>query len=401
MKSVSLLIEFIFPSRQDGVFPINNFILLFSIIYLSLALLGNLLIDFIPIGFPALIMYFTFYLCLYIGASFGLMLPKIKLPKIFNNANYFLYFLLVLISITTFWSWKIMLTKYGSLAFIYYNAYTIRLDSIGKTVSTIPVFFSYCNSFIYALFVIYLVKLKNNLNTKYIIYLLIYCFVLIVLNDLLAFGRIGILYSIFCIIGYIFYYKVKINFKRIILFLLIIFIFALPRLIRGSFDNFKASINNYEPYFKTEVPSSLNFLMTNYIYYFSSIYALSDYLNTTDFYMTNGERNFTPFYNVINRFIINENKITLIERNAKVPFSYNIYSIVKDLYTDFTYPGSIVVSLLFGLTIGFFARAKCHSISIYLIGWILYTPIYNAFSFGGFFFSFVLLIILSLIVKEI
>jgi oligosaccharide repeat unit polymerase len=381
-------------------YRINRFIIIFFIIYISFTLLGNFIIDYIPISFIALLIFASFYLYLYLGSSIGLKLLFIKRYHFIQNIDTIIYILLLIITISTFISWSILIKKYGSLAYIIFHAFDIRTEFIGKSETIIPVIYSYLNSLIFSIYIFCLVLFNKSRNKKYII-LSIYSFIIIILNDLLTFGRIGILFAIFCLLGYTFYYKIKIRIKHLFLIILVISVLMLPRLIRGGFDNFKNTMSSISPHLKIELPSSMNFVVSNYVYYFSSLYAFSYYITYEDIQSTFGEKNFTPIYNIFSRFVENNDRISLIDEFALVPFKYNIYSITKDLLTDFGMIGLIFFSLVMGLIIGFSFKNSFHSLNIFFLGWLLFTPIYNLLSFGGFLFSLILIIVLTIMNKNI
>jgi len=363
------------------IFPINKFIIYFIICYLIISFLGNFFLDYLTLNFLALLIFISFYFYLYIGASFGLLMPKIKRYSIIFNLNLVIYFFLIIITVTTILSWKCLIRKFGSLGFILLNSSEIRANTIGKDDGTIPVILTYINSIVYSIFIMCLVLFKKNYQKKYIL-LTVYSFILIFINDLLYFGRVGLIFSMFCFLGYFFYYNIKFKIKYIILIIILVIIISLPRLIRGNFDNFTATVSDITPHYKIDIPPYYNFAVSYYIYYFSPIYAFSETLINNDLKPTYGSKTFTPVYNFINRFIIKNDRISLIDEYAYIPFRYNIYSIVKDLYTDFGYLGIFLFALIMGIFIGFSFKNRFHTLNIFLFSWFFYTPIYNLISFG-------------------
>ncbi|WP_137430141.1 oligosaccharide repeat unit polymerase, partial [Escherichia coli] len=91
----------------------------------------------------------------------------------------------------------------------------------------------------------------------------------------------------------------------------------------------------------------------NYIYYFSSPYSFNQWMekdfNTTEF--TYGSRTFTPFYNILSKLYGNE-RVVIIDENAYIPFRHNIFSVVKDYYSDFGFWGVILIPFTIGLICG-------------------------------------------------
>jgi len=177
----------------------------------------------------------------------------------------------------------------------------------------------------------------------------------------------------------------------------------LPRLIRGGFDNFSATVKEYLPFLKIKFAPVFFGMLSIIIYYFSSLYALSQLVNKQVEFLF-GEKNFAPLLNLIRRLLpfLRLNRINLIEEPARIPFNHNIYSIVGDIYMDFGFLGLIFVPFLFGLLIGSIFKRNgiiADSLKAFFIAWLLFTPIYNVFSFGAFFFSFAFLMILLIFVK--
>jgi len=378
----------------------------FYIGYFLLSVLGNLLISFRPITF------FTFEMLILYGVSLilGIYMSNIDIfKKHFISFNYKISIKKLIIGISVFttmsilFSWVYLINYYGNLEYMFLNAYTIRSNSIGQAEGLIPVYLTYMNGLIFALFSIVLSYIGHSGNYKYKL-LCVYLFLLILLSDLISFGRIGMLYAIFSIIGYYLVFKKKLfSMQNIMLCITLFLVLSLPRLIRGSFDNFDASIAVYLPYLKYKINAFFNPFIVNYIYYFSAPYALDYYLVNVDIPPTYGMRNFAPIYNFIYRIFDSNMHIGLIDSSAYIPFEYNIYTIVKDLYEDFDVVGVAVIPIFFGVYLGNLFKhsgIKFDALKIYMLGWIFYTPIYNVFSFGAFLISFFFLNLICCFSKD-
>lgn len=334
---------------------------------------------------------------------FGIILSRRKCENFYNPETLpvmkkIIWTITLLGTVSAFFSWYIYIQEYGSLEYIFLNAMKIRVKSIGQADGIIPVYFTYMNATVLVAFALALSMIGYVKENKYK-FLLAYLFTLIFFCDLLTFGRIGILYSVFMVFGYWIVYKKKIVTKSNVGILsLLLLLFSLPRLIRGSFDNFSATMNVYAPYLHIEIPPIFNSLVSIYIYYFSAPYALSDYLDRCDEF-TYGTRNFAPLYNIIYRFLSVDKHVVLIDGFSEIPFEYNIYTVIRDFYGDFGIIGVVVLSLMLGIYLGRLFSMKgamINAIKIYMIGWIFYSPVYNPFMFGGFFLAFVLLNIISI-----
>lgn len=391
-------------NNQIGDFRIDNFILLFYFSYLIIALLGYSFINYIQINPVTLFFYLVYVLFLYLGAFIGLRIRlRLKISKIeIRDEKVFIKTWLIIFSIVISLIWYTLIKEYGSLGLILANAYNIRANTIGQSISIVPLWLTYLGSIVYAFFAILLII---NHKTKKYLFAVIYIFIVILLSDLQTFGRIGILFAIFTVLGSLIYTKQKFTtIKNFFLSFILYNLLMLPRLIRGSFDNFSGTINNYAPYFTIKIIPYFYGITSIYIYYFSSIFSFNQLLNIEVDHSL-GNKNFAPIINIFRRLFpsLSIDRIQLIEPSSNIPFEYNIYSILGDIYLDFGYIGFFILPLFFGFTIGLIFRNKglfIDSLKLMMLAWIFYSPIYNCFSFGGFFFSFCFLVILSIFFKE-
>lgn len=382
----------------------HQLVLGFYFLYFLLALLGNLFISYKLISPLTLIVYIGYVTAISVGALVGgaLKVPKIKLGA-FLSLNAVLYVGSAIATLSVFYTWYLTLQFYGSISYMINNAFTIRTESIGGGRQIAPVYLGYLSSLAYSLFALALAQYGNSKRRRYAVVSLL-LFMLCALGDLATFGRIGVLYAIFSVIGFFLVFNVAIFRPRNVILLLVLFVvLMLPRQIRGSFDNFEGTLWQIYPYLNFQLPAIFNPLISTYIYYFSSPYAFDTYLksNLVPEY-TWGLRTFTPVFRIINRFIGGE-YISTIDPMVAVPFDFNIYTIIKDYHQDFGLIGIILLPLGSGFLLGVIFRWKgiiYDAVKIYLIAWLMYTPIFNIFSFGGFMISFVFLILVMLVCKR-
>jgi oligosaccharide repeat unit polymerase len=391
-------------SNKGFKFRIDNFILLFYVFYLLISLLGYTFINYISISVSTIFIYLIYVLFLFFGAFIGIRLdlrnvfPQIKIK--INNS--FVNKFSILFGLVTVLIWTKFITEYGSIEAIIANAYNIRENTIGESDSIIPLWLTYLSSIEFAFFTILLVLYQKN---KKYLWAIIYMFIVIILNDLQTFGRIGILFSIFSVIGWIIFNRKKIvTIKNFIYTFLLYNLLMLPRLIRGGFDNFSGTIDNYSAFFLIKISPYFYGLTSIYIYYFSSIFAFNQLFNTEINHLY-GFKNFAPLINIISRLFpfLSIERIQLIEPMAQIPFEYNIYSILGDIYIDYGIVGFFILPIIFGFIIGSIFRSNglfFDALKILMFAWIFYSPIYNCFSFGSFFISFVFLVLLSVFFKE-
>ena len=393
--------------RVDGKgtkFRIDNFIILFYTIYLVIALFGYTFINYIQINISTLFIYFIYVLFLYFGAFIGI---RLKIGPLFPRRSVkindsFVRKFLIMFGVLTLLIWLKFINEYGSIEAIIANAYNIRENTIGESESIIPLWLTYLSSIEYAFFAILLILFHR---TKKHLGAIIYMFVIIILSDLQTFGRIGILFSIFSVIGWVIYTRKKIlTFKNFIFTFLLYNLLMLPRLIRGGFDNFSGTIDNYAAYFTVKISPYFYGFISIYIYYFSSIFSFNQ-LFSVDIDHLYGFKNFAPLINILGRLFpfLSIQRVQLIEPMAQIPFEYNIYSILGDIYIDFGFIGFFFLPVFFGFIIGCIFRINgffIDALKILMFAWIFYSPIYNCFSFGSFFISFFFLVVLSVFFKE-
>lgn len=378
---------------------LHKIVLLFYVLYAILVCAGYGFIEYPPISFYTIVVIFIYVSSFVVGAYAGDRLngPRIDLGFRINASN-LLVFLTLLSAVLIAMLWSINISHYGSLEYILLNSFTIRSNSIGLAESIFPIYLTYPSSLVYPAFVIAVVLFEEGGQRKYLAIAAV-LFVLIVLQDLLTFGRIGILYAIFSFVGYCVVYRKRIlKLKNLVMFSLLFFILMLPRLVRGSFDNMSGTMDNYLPYIRFHIHPALYTFVSVYIYYFSSPFALDQYLSWGVGDLTLGQRTFTPIYNILSKFL-GFDRINTIDPMANIPFDYNIYTFIKDLYSDFSLFGVAVVPLFVGLMFGKLYRGNTaldNCTKIYLLAWLFYTPLFNAYSFGGFFIGFAFLLILSL-----
>lgn len=385
-------------------FRIDNFIVLFYVVYLLIAFLGYTFIDYIHVNLSTLFVYFIYVLFLYFGAFIGI---RLKIKPLFPRRSMkindsFVRKFLIMFGVVTILIWLKFISEYGSIEAIIANAYNIRENTIGESESIIPLWLTYLSSIEYAFFAILLILFHK---TKKYLGAIIYMFIIIILSDLQTFGRIGILFSIFSVIGWVIYTRKKVlTIKNFIFTFLLYNLLMLPRLIRGGFDNFSGTIDNYAAYFTIKISPYFYGFISIYIYYFSSIFSFNQ-LFSTDIEHLYGFKNFAPLINIIGRLFpfLSIKRVQLIEPMANIPFEYNIYSILGDIYIDFGFLGFFFLPLIFGFIIGCIFRINgffIDALKILMFAWIFYSPIYNCFSFGSFFISFFFLVILSVFFKE-
>lgn len=391
-------------SIKTKSFNAANFVLLFYTIYVAFWLAGYIVIDLKPISVYAVFCIAMFIFSLYVGCVIGRSFKPIKFSIYCYNPNSIVKKLLYISLPSLFIGWYFMIKYYGSVQFIFQYAMNIREETIGDGIQIIPTIVSYMTSFMFTGLVLSMALLHYHRCKKNLFFVVIYS-VLIILFDLQSFGRIGMLFVIFTILSFVIFYKVKIpRFKAFISTSIFYIVFMLPRYLRGG-GTIEGIDDEFAKYYKIAVPAFLSSFISVYCYYFVGFNAFSEYLNKGYIQLYYGERNFASLVNLLNRFfsVSDGHRISIIADFVKIPFETNIYTIVGECYMDFGFVGIMLLPLFFGTSIGFlfnYHGVFSDALKLVLIVWVLYTPLYNMFSFGAFFLAYLTLLYFTLFSYE-
>ncbi len=373
------------------------FLIIFFSTYIVLFLAGYLIIDWNSLSLSSVLAISVFICGVLYGALFGMSskLYFLNIKKI-SIGYRFLYVAYLVLSSSVLFSISLMISEYGSVGYIMTHAFVIRESVIGGD-GFIPFYISYINSLNQAFYAISIILYYKEGVKKFAIMF----FVNIVLCDLLTFGRVGTLNAIFMFAGFIFMARgVKIiTYKTISVAVIGFFVLNLSRIIRGGEGGFSASLLYLWRYLKIDPPEWSYGIISNYLYYFSSPIAFSEYLQNSENYSTPfGQRLFTPIYNIILR-IAGLPRINTIDEFVQIPYSTNIYTVLRDIHSDLGVMGIVFCPILFGYIFSVMYRSKevfGQSVFLMLIGCAMFFPLYNSLSFGMFFLSITLLFVLHL-----
>jgi len=375
-------------------------ILVFCLIYLLGIAAGNFILDYHTISPITIVLLVTFFLSLIIGCVIGNILTIRFIQPLKININTILYFLVIVAVFSSIIKIICFLKYYDSIGYIIQYANIIRRENIGESSSIAPTLINYLTSFNYIIFPLSLVLYKYYKKKSYIIINII-TLLLILLISFTNFGRVGIIFCVFVFIAYLLVFRISFfKIKNILIIGVLYNIMNLPRLIRGGFDNFSTSLTKTSSYFLINIPPYFNSIVLVYIYYFSGIYAFNNFILEYDFSNTYGIRLFTPLINVVYRITGAGERIILIDENTSIPFLFNIYTILKDIVLDFGLIGLIILPTVVGLFIGrIWTRSSLwfDVLKIYSLVWVFFIPIYNIFSFGGYFIALITVILFSFI----
>lgn len=316
-----------------------------------------------------------------------------------NRLVLFALRLMVAISLlSTLYIWHILISNYGSLSYILQNAFTIRLQLINNPNSPIPVWASYLASLANAAAALggyYVFFVSRKEWTAYLpIGVSFLC-------DLTTFGRVGTIWTLL-LYGSAFVASGKMQFRRpdfrrigkaICLVVLVLLLLSLPRLIRGNFDGFSATVRGYEGALAVNTRDNpfINGLVTFYVYGTGSFTAFSEYIKAHRFAEpTFGKALFTPVFRVLRRLGYSSRfEFSNLYLPVRIPFDFNVFTYLRDVYSDLGPGGFLVVPIFLGFlsTMVMFALRKAFSlpllvIQLYLYMFFVFSVIYNPFSFG-------------------
>lgn len=127
------------------------------------------------------------------------------------------------------------------------------------------------------------------------------------------------------------------------------------------------------------------------LYSTGSFTAFSEYLKTAIPNSTQGWALFYPWFKLLSRFGLIENPgFSFIYEFVYIPMGFNVFTYLRDIYSDFGMLGIIIVPYLLGIISTFFAvklRKRFNMISIiaciYLYMLLIFSVIYNPFSMGA------------------
>ena len=384
---------------------ITRFSLKFYIIYLIISLMGVLILRYNDVSAITIICYFTYVFFFCIGTIIGSGLPMIKLKILKLSPISLANFLLPLSAISVLLGWLFLIRYYGSLANIMASAYAVRVETIGDGIQVTPTLINYLSSFTAFGFSLSLIIYYDTKIRKYLYYVIMFG-ILIIISDLQTFGRIGMLFAIFILFGYVFLLIRRIPWRKLAFSSILLFlILMVPWIIRKG-NSLEGAGDKFSSYMQFSIPDILTPLVSAYTYYFSSIYALNDLLGKTFISYFEGQRNFSSFINLYNRIFLDEthyHRVVIIADSVDIPFETNIYSIIGEAYMDFGYIGLIFLPLFWGVNFGYFFKYKgfyANILKMVMLAWLFYTPIYNAFSFGGFLLTFIVAVFCVIFVKE-
>lgn len=382
----------------------TKFSIWFYICFFVVSLLGYIIFRFNSLGLDVLVYYFIYVISFVFGTGLGRSLKPVKIKTWHIGSRKVLNILLPLSASAILLGWYYMINHYGALSYIIAHSHDVRGETIGDGIQIIPTAVSYLSCFGNVGFVLSVSRFYHKRERRDLY--MAFCFaILILMVDLQSFGRVGILFIIFVLVGCVRLFRIKIRILKLLISgFALFFILMLPRWIRGG-SSLEGVSDTYLPYLQFKLPSFCDPFVSLYAYYFSGLFAFNELLNE-DIPLWMGQRNFSSLVNLFHRFFVSEtefHRVTIIANPVNVPYSINIYSILGEAYMDFGILGLIILPFFFGSCIGLFYKYRgvyADALKLVFVGWLFYTPIYNLFSFGGFMFAYMFLAFMTLTTKS-
>lgn len=303
--------------------------------------------------------------------------------------------------------WVYIIRYFGGLSYIFKNSYDVRHEAMGKQIAPLAVTYSLSIGYVAVGLGAYLFFFEKKSIIKRLVYVI--PFVLLFLEDLATFGRVG---TIFGAIIYVGTYFIRLGamtaaqrrkqiLKILFLMLVIVVVLLIPKLIRsdGSFGHAYDSIT-YLP----EGGFVRGAFLHLYTYATGPLAAFGNFLDSFDGKHTFGIAQFLPVYNIVNRIMGGIlPKYDLLYEFTTVPFETNIYTYLREAYTDFGLFGVILTPLLLGTIVWFCYKVKFRNpfLKIVLLQYVylyaIYSVFYTPYSQGGVVFGMVLYFIVILL----
>lgn len=295
--------------------------------------------------------------------------------------------------------WGLTIKYWGSLHYIFKNAYLVRMTSIGiDGVQIVPVLLNYISSiFKYSsLFTgSYLLFFKKSRWSKKLFY--IFPLFLAFIDDLRTFSRMGIIFALLIYGGAL---LIAISskcirlrygsvFKFVLLLSAVSLIILLPKIIRSN----GFTVSELQQFTDIKIDNViLEAFFTLYSYATGAFAAFDSFIKSWNGTHTYGAMCFLPIENILSRLLTGESSgISLIYEFREIPFSTNIYTWLREIYTDFGFVGIVLFPFFIGIISQHCSNHKTgdkhvfvkYAILVYMYLLLIYSVIYFPFSQGG------------------
>ena len=400
-------------------FKLRSFSMPFSVygfIWFSVLIVTRLpIVEFEPFHFVTVLFFLLAYFAFLIPHIF---ISKEKINVYFERTYYktdakkvskVYLIILILYSSFAFFYALTLIRHFGGLSYIVNNAYTVRHNALENNL--VPIYISYGLGFGYVAAGLgsYLLFFSDTSTKRKVFYIL--PIVIEFSIDFLTSGRMGIVfYAIIYLSALLLKYnsiskREKKKYRRLlIIFVLIALILLLiPKYVR---DASVGNGGNYSGYTEFLINKDLaNFpLVGPFMHFFEYIagpvVAFDYYINNFSGGFTFGEAQLLPLVHLINRVFGLENNYELVYEFVDVPFSTNIYTYLREAFSDFGFFGVIMTPLLLGelswtaTNVKFRNELMNYAIFQYVFLYSVFSIFYTPFSQGGPLIGFVLYFII-------
>ncbi len=361
-------------------FILLTFILLFKTLYKSFwnplsifsmvwffSVLGTIVgpIQYTPISIKMVIFITASFSAIFLGALTPALLRMIskariqgiKCTTIVNNQHIFLI-IVILSLLGTLGPILMLLHLYRGayLSLLLNPALHSKLREM--SLSGGEIIYSLTSSLLLSLNIVALVfagLLLATLN-KIKKYIFLWPLVNILIGCLITTGRSTIIWGLMLFISSFVFSKIflkrqsiKLSLRHVVLLFIIIVILASMRNWRGGNvkDTYLYTKSFYGDTLRWKIDSpSFYSLLSVFDTFSGSIPALSQFLETSDFELGLGVYTFKPFFKWLG-----SKDISFYYHPAHIPFEYNVFSYLRELYVDFGFLGMVC----FNMILGFFA----------------------------------------------
>ncbi len=307
-----------------------------------------------------------------------------------------------------------MARHYGGIMFILRNSYYVRYDAMGQQIVPLAITYGLGIGYVAAGFGSYLLFFSKTTTFQKLYYILPFFFAVGI--DILTSSRMGILfYAIIYFSSLLLKYNCisveeKRRYRRILFFglVLALIILFVPKYLRDA----SVGGSDYSSYTKYLVNQDLNKfpLIGPFMHYFTYITgplaAFDEYVITFTNEFSMGEAQFLPLVHIFTRLFGGESNYDILYEFVSVPFSTNIYSYLREAYSDFGFIGILLTPFMLGLLSLIASRLDSKNkllnfgifqyVYLYCIFSIFYTPFSQGGPTIGFFIYILILIYLNL-----
>lgn len=326
-----------------------------------------------------------------------------------------IYKWLFLISLVLTVLYVYFMTKhYGGIMYMLQHSYYVRYDAMGQQI--VPLAITYGLGFGYAAAGIgsYLLFFSKSSLMQKLYYIMPFFFAVAI--DILTSGRMGILfYAIIYFSALLLKYncanKETRRMYRILLFfglILGLIVLFIPKYLRDASVG-GSDYSSYTRYLTNQDLTKLPLIgpfMHYFIYITGPVAAFDQYVTTFADNFTFGEAQFLPIVHIFNRLLGRETTYELIYEHVYVPFNTNIFTYLREAYSDFGFVGVVLTPFTLGLLSLIAARMDSKNkllnfgifqfVYLYCIFSIFYTPFSQGGPTIGFFIYFIILVYLNL-----